>query len=107
LLSLVFLVCSVRTNIVLVLLFAAYSIAFPLLAAADWCRANNLGEVGKLETAAGACCFVVALCGWYALVACLFKSVDFPCALPMGDLSAVFKGAAERRKAKENAQGLV
>jgi succinate-acetate transporter protein len=103
----VFLVCSFRTNVVLVILFTAYSIAFPLLAAADWCRANNLGAVSKLETGAGACCFVVSLCGWYALVACLFKSVDFPFALPMGDLSAVVKGAGERKKAKESAQGQV
>ncbi|KAI5854452.1 GPR1/FUN34/yaaH family-domain-containing protein [Tricharina praecox] len=88
LLSVLFLVCSIRTNIVLVVLFLAYSIAFPVLAAADWQRGqHNEASAHTLEVTAGAACFVVSLCGWYALAASLLDSVDMPISLPMGDLS--------------------
>jgi len=88
LLSMLFLVCSIRTNIVLVILFFAYSIAFPVLAAADWqLGQHNEASARSLEVTAGAACFVVSLCGWYSLAASLLDSVDMPLSLPMGDLS--------------------
>ncbi|KAF8252871.1 hypothetical protein K440DRAFT_652533 [Wilcoxina mikolae CBS 423.85] len=97
LLSLVFLICSIRTNIVFVAVFLAYSIAFPLLAAADWQQGEGNMEVShRLEVGGGAACFFVAMLGWYAFLSSLFQSVDFPIELPMGDLSSVFSGAIER-----------
>ncbi|KAA8897613.1 GPR1/FUN34/yaaH family-domain-containing protein [Sphaerosporella brunnea] len=102
LLSLFFLICSVRTNIVLVILFVAATISFPLSAAADWHKgqagAPNMRLINNLETGSGACCLIISMCGWYALLGSLFQSVDFPCELPMGDLSTVIKGASERKR---------
>lgn len=99
LLSILFLICSIRTNFVLVVLFLAYSIAFPVLAAADWQRArHNLDSTHTLEVIAGACCFVVSLCGWYSLAASLFDSVSMPLSLPMGDLSRMFPARDEESR---------
>ena len=36
--------------------------------------------------------------GWWLLVAILLAGVDFPVALPVGDLSRVVKGGSERVK---------
>ncbi|KAF8535594.1 GPR1/FUN34/yaaH family-domain-containing protein, partial [Trichophaea hybrida] len=99
LLSLVFLICSIRTNIVFVAVFLAYSIAFPLLAAADWQQGEGNMELShRLKVGGGAACFFVAMLGWYAFLSSLLQSVDFPIELPMGDLSSVFSGASEKKK---------
>jgi len=99
LLSIVFLVCSLRTNVVLVVLFLAYSIAFPLLAAGDWQNGVGNKELGhKLLVGGGAACFVVSMMTWYALINSLLQSVDFPFELPMGNLSSFFSGASQKRE---------
>jgi succinate-acetate transporter protein len=82
------LLCSIWINVVLVILFAAYTVAFTLLAAAGWMRSGvNTTAVRPLEVTAGTACYIVSLCGWYALIGCLFKEVKVPVDLPMGDLS--------------------
>ncbi|KAB5518924.1 hypothetical protein GE09DRAFT_507279 [Coniochaeta sp. 2T2.1] len=97
LLSFVFLICSLRTNICLVVLFLAYTIAFPLLAAAEWTHAEGrLALSNRLTVGGGAACFVVSLCSWWALVGGLLQSVDFPFDLPMGDLSNVFPSSKKQ-----------
>ncbi|KAK4450810.1 GPR1/FUN34/yaaH family-domain-containing protein [Podospora aff. communis PSN243] len=95
-LSFVFFVCSLRTNICLVLLFLAYTIAFPLLAAAEWTHADgNLELSNRLLVGGGAACFVVSACSWWAMIGGLLESVDFPFTLPMGDLSRMVPGASQ------------
>ncbi|KAK5651680.1 hypothetical protein OQA88_11746 [Cercophora sp. LCS_1] len=90
LLSFVFFACSLRTNLCLVLLFLAYTIAFPLLAAADWVHAQgDMDLARRLTVGGGAACFVVSCCSWWAMVDGLMESVDFPIRLPMGDLSKI------------------
>ena len=39
---------------------------------------------------------MTSLAGWWIFVAILLASVDFPLALPVGDLSTTFRGASER-----------
>jgi uncharacterized protein len=94
-LSFVFFVCSLRTNICLVLLFLAYTLAFPLLAAAEWTHADGGLELShRLTVGGGAACFVVSACSWWAMIGGLLESVDFPFTLPMGDLSRIVPGAS-------------
>lgn len=91
LLSLVFLVTSVGTNICFVGIFLAYSIAFPLLAGADWEKTeNNFALAHRLEVGAGAACFVVSALGWYVLLSVMLDTVGSPLSLPVGDLSNVY-----------------
>jgi len=105
-LSMVFLICSLRTNVVFVAVFLGYSVAFPLLAASDWLRAQEIMPLAhRLQVGGGAACFIVALLGWYAFASSLLEAVDFPMALPMGDLSAVVRGASEKKKAQARARG--
>lgn len=97
LLSFVFLICSIRTNICLFVLFLAYTIAFPLLAGAEWSHAQGQIELAhKLTVGGGAACFVVSMCSWYAMLGGLLESVDFPFTLPMGDLSHIVPGSKDR-----------
>ena len=92
LLSFVFFICSLRTNVCLVILFLAYTIAFPLLAAAEWTHAQDqIALSNRLMVGGGAACFVVSMCSWWAMIGGLLDSVDFPFSLPMGDLSSVVR----------------
>ncbi|KAK3389984.1 GPR1/FUN34/yaaH family-domain-containing protein [Podospora didyma] len=98
-LSFVFFVCSLRTNVCLVILFLAYTIAFPLLAAAEWTHAQGQMALShRLTVGGGAACFVVSLCSWWAMIGGLFESVDFPFVLPMGDLSEIMPTRTPRTK---------
>lgn len=47
--------------------------------------------------AAGAFVFVYCVFGWYLFLTMILMAVDFPLALPIGDLSTRFKGASERK----------
>lgn len=94
LLSFVFLICSLRTNLCLVILFLAYTVAFPLLAAAEWAHAEDrLALAHRLTVGGGAACFVVSACSWWAMIGGLLQSVDWPFDLPMGDLSHIIPAA--------------
>jgi succinate-acetate transporter protein len=98
LLSFLFLICSLRTNLVFVGVFLAYSIAFPLLAAGDWQRGEGNMELShRLEVGGGAACFIVSMLGWYAFLSSMLQAVDFPIQLPMGDLSSIVRGAIDKR----------
>ncbi|KAK0627578.1 GPR1/FUN34/yaaH family-domain-containing protein [Immersiella caudata] len=88
--SFVFFICSLRTNICLVLLFLAYTLAFPLLAAAEWTHADgNLELANRLMVSGGAPCFVVSMCSWWAMIGGLLEAVHFPFSLPIRDLSRI------------------
>jgi succinate-acetate transporter protein len=109
-LCLIYLVCSLRTNIVFVIIFFTLVLAFGLLAGAYWQNANAIGKgdasaaalAGRLQIAAGACTFVTSMAGWWIFFAIMLAALDFPFQIPVGDLSTMIKGASEKAKAKEN-----
>jgi len=87
-LSLVFLVCSLRTNIALVLIFFTLTATFSVLAGADWqLSQGNVSLALALQKTGGGLAFASCLCGWYVIIAQMFTAVDFPIDLPVGDLS--------------------
>jgi succinate-acetate transporter protein len=82
-LCLVYLICSIRTNLVFFLIFFTLVPAFGLLAGTFFQTAKgNLAIAAKCEEAAGAFTFVTCLLGWYILMAIMLASVDFPFDLP-------------------------
>jgi len=104
LLCLIYLVCSLRTNVVFVMIFTSLVVAFSLLAAAYWEVANgNVAYAGKLQVAGGAVLFFTAACGWWIFAAIMLAALDFPFQIPVGDLSTLIKGASERAKARDSA----
>ncbi|MCJ1285717.1 hypothetical protein MMC26_005058 [Xylographa opegraphella] len=100
-LTMIYMVIALRTNVVFVVIFFFLDLALFLLAAAYWTLAEgHMALGGQLEVAAGACVFVFCMAGWYLLVVQLMQAVDFPFSLPVGDLSTKFQGGAARRKAR-------
>ncbi|CAK7200226.1 hypothetical protein SEUCBS139899_002917 [Sporothrix eucalyptigena] len=101
LLCVVMFVCSLRTNVVFVLIFLTLIPAFGCLGAAFWYMAEDYtgtaAKQAKLMQAGGAILFVTCACGWYILLSIMLAIVDFPIQLPVGDLSTVIKGKSERR----------
>jgi len=118
LLCFVYLVCSIRTNLIFFLIFFTLVPAFMLLAGSYFKVASGDANMGKkLAEASGAFCFVTCCCGWYIFFAIMLASVDFPLDLPrkffcsdhtaifarlltkaVVDLSHIVKGASEKRK---------
>lgn len=107
----IYLICSLRTNVVFVVIFFTLVIAFGLLSGAYWQLANAYGNgndpatialAGRLQKAAGAFTFVTALAGWWIFFAIMLAALDFPFQIPVGDLSTMIKGYSEKQKAKEN-----
>jgi succinate-acetate transporter protein len=79
----VYLICSIRTNLVFFLIFFTLVPAFGLLAGAFLNLAKGHTSIAaKCQEAAGAFCFVTCLLGWYILMAIMLASVDFPFDLP-------------------------
>lgn len=98
-LCLVYLICSIRTNLVFFLIFFTLVPAFSLLCAAFLNAAKGNARVAlKCQEAAGAFTFVTCILGWYIFLAIMLASVDFPFDLPIVDLSGVVKGASEKKK---------
>jgi uncharacterized protein len=110
LLCFIYLICSLRTNVVFVVIFFTLVLAFGLLAGTYWQNANGIANkdaaaialAGRLQIAAGACAFVTSMAGWWIFFAIMLATLDFPFQIPVGDLSTLIKGASEKRKAKEN-----
>lgn len=123
LISLLFFICALRTNLCFCVIFFCLVISFGLQTAGSLLSADDfLGNEHKVHQlrvvsrpppfvpllwrvalanaartqAAGAMTFVACWSGWYILLASLLASVDFPISLPVGDLSTVFKGKQER-----------
>lgn len=121
----VFLICSLRTNIVFFTIFFTLVCAFGCLAGAYFnlalvyenpentiaaAKAAKLVVVssspisymeGPLLTlivkAGGAFTFVTSLAGWWIFVAIMLASLDFPISLPVGDLSHIIKGRSQKK----------
>jgi succinate-acetate transporter protein len=107
----IYLICSLRTNVVFVVIFFTLVIAFGLLSGAYWQQANAFGNgndaatlalAHRLQVAAGAFTFVTCMAGWWIFFAIMLAALDFPFQIPVGDLSTLIKGFSEKQKAKEN-----
>ncbi|CAD6576801.1 MAG: hypothetical protein ASARMPRED_007886 [Alectoria sarmentosa] len=110
LVCLVFLICSLRTNIVFFLIFLSLIGAFGCLAGAYWnlalvgenaANAVAAKRAGQLVVAGGAFTFVTSMAGWWIFFAIMLASLDFPFNIPVGDLSHIIKGASEKQKIKD------
>lgn len=101
LLCLIYLICSLRTNIIFMGIFVLLVPSFGCLAGAYWQLAKaNVSLATTLLHAAGGMTFVVCLLGWYLFFVQLLASVDFPLNLPVGDLGRFIRGASDRKKAE-------
>ncbi|KAL4736899.1 GPR1/FUN34/yaaH family-domain-containing protein [Aspergillus similis] len=103
LLTFIFLICSIRTNIclfsalfLLVILFCIVAGAFFQMALG----AHALAE--KLLVAAGAFNFALCVPIWHIFLTQILEAVDFPIALPVGDLSSVVPGRSQKVKRTED-----
>lgn len=95
-------ILALRTNVVFFLILGLLVPAFGCLAGAFWHTAEgSTAAADNLIKAAGAITFVICLLGWYIFFAVMLAAVDFPFALPVGDLSTVVKGGTEIAKAKK------
>ncbi|KAI9732589.1 MAG: hypothetical protein M1834_003925 [Cirrosporium novae-zelandiae] len=102
-LSFIFLICSLRTNMVFFVIFITLTTAFALLSGAYWQTANgNTSLASTLTIAAGAFTFVTCLAGWWIFTAQMLFAVDFPINLPIFDISHIIKGASEKKKVSED-----
>lgn len=82
-LCVIYLICSLRTNVVFFIIFLTLVPAFACLAGAYWHLALGNTEIATtLTVAAGALTFVSDMCGWWIFFAILLASLDFPFQLP-------------------------
>lgn len=98
-LSFIFLICSLRTNIIFVFIFIGATLGFFLAAAAFWTTAAGMGIGATLLVATGGSFFAAAMFGWYLLAAIMFATLDLPwglSSLPVVDLSGLIKGASQK-----------
>ncbi|KAL8818162.1 MAG: hypothetical protein Q9223_003145 [Gallowayella weberi] len=102
----VFLICSLRTNIVFFVIFLTLVCAFGCLAGAYfnlalvYANPTNLAaatRASRCVVAGGAFTFVTSLAGWWIFLAIMLASLDFPVQIPVGDLSTMIKGASDKK----------
>ncbi|KAL9007981.1 MAG: hypothetical protein Q9173_006849 [Seirophora scorigena] len=107
LICLIFLVCSLRTNVVFVTIFFTLVCAFGCLAGAYFNLAlyhqneANLAaatRAARCLVAGGAFAFITSLAGWYIFLAIMLASLDFPLQVPVGDLSTLIRGASAKAR---------
>lgn len=109
----IYLICSLRTNVVFVVIFFTLVLTFGLLAGSFFFSsqayadptapvASTLDYAFRLQIAGGATAFVTSMAGWYIFFAIMLAALDFPFQIPVGDLSTMIKGYSEKVKAKEH-----
>jgi len=87
-LTLLYLIASLRTNVVFVLLFIFLEVTFDVLIATYFRLANgNVANLSSYLKAAGAFGFLTCAMGWYLLLVLIMGSTGIPFSLPIGDLS--------------------
>ncbi|KAJ5660083.1 hypothetical protein N7507_006534 [Penicillium longicatenatum] len=102
LLTFVYLICSIRTNVCLFLALFLLVITFSLTAATYFQMAlENTAAAAKLQMTAGAFNFALCIPIWHIFIAQILEAVDFPFALPVGDLSTLILGRTQRARKKE------
>ncbi|KAH8686040.1 hypothetical protein BGZ60DRAFT_543293 [Tricladium varicosporioides] len=105
LLCLFYLICSLRTNVVFVLIFFQLVVALGLLAAGHWqTAAHEVEAAERINTAAGAVAFVAAIAGWYLLLSQLLEVLDFPFQIPVGDLSSFIMSGTQKKENMKDSQ---
>ncbi|KAI4186274.1 MAG: hypothetical protein LQ346_005723 [Caloplaca aetnensis] len=101
-LSLLYLICALRTNMVFVTIFFGLFMCFVLLTGSYWNIAIDQAAFGaKLQIASGAFAFLACLAGWWIFFAQMLASVDFPFQIPVGDISHLIRSGTERAQDKE------
>jgi len=85
-LTVIYLIASLRTNVMFVILFASLASGFFVLSAAYFDLAKGVDPT-HLLTASGALFFVTSLCGWWLMLAVTLGSTGIPLKIPVGDLS--------------------
>jgi uncharacterized protein len=104
LLSLVYLICSIRTNTIFFLVFTTATIGFGCATGAFWHLAQgNVSTGSTLLVTTGACFFATSMFGWYMFLAVMLAIMDLP-SLPIGDLSTVIKGQSEKANRASRAE---
>ncbi|KAF3015228.1 hypothetical protein E8E15_006548 [Penicillium rubens] len=102
LLTFVYMICSLRTNICLFLALFLLVITFGLFAGTYFQTAlGNLVLAAKLQKAAGAFNFALCIPIWHIFIAQILDAVDFPITLPVGDLSTVVLGKSQKARKRE------
>ncbi|KAL8869878.1 MAG: hypothetical protein Q9198_007774, partial [Flavoplaca austrocitrina] len=106
----IFMICSLRTNVVFFVIFLTLVCGFGLLAGAffnlslAYENPDNLAaamRASRCVVGGGAFLFVTSLAGWWIFLAIMLASLDFPIQIPVGDLSTMIKGASEKQKVSE------
>ncbi|TVY41390.1 Protein alcS [Lachnellula subtilissima] len=98
LLSMIFFICSFRTNAVFVMVFTGVTLGFALATAGLWNMADgNAARGQQLLEGAGGCWFVASIAAWYFLLSVMMVVVDMPFTVPVFDLSTIIKGGTEKR----------
>jgi succinate-acetate transporter protein len=79
----IYLICSIRTNMVFFMIFLTLVFAFACLAGSFF-EANNGNAVvaARLQVAGGAFAFCTTLFGWWIFIAIMLASLDFPFSVP-------------------------
>ncbi|KAJ5398591.1 GPR1/FUN34/yaaH family-domain-containing protein [Penicillium sp. CMV-2018d] len=96
-LSFLFLVCSIRTNVCLLSAIVLIVVTFTLSACSNFQIAFGNDHLGdRLQVVAGAVKFILCMPVWYILIAQMLESVDHPWSIPVGDLSTVVLGKSQR-----------
>ncbi|KKK20547.1 hypothetical protein ARAM_005064 [Aspergillus rambellii] len=97
-----YLICSLRTNLVLVYIMFTVVVGLGLTAASYFHRATQDASLAhSYQVAGGAILFACSLGGWYLLLALLLPTVDFPFELPVGDLSCRIPSMSQRKLNKD------
>jgi succinate-acetate transporter protein len=101
-LCLIFLIASIRTNLVFFLIFALLVPAFGCLAAAFWhLAAGDAVKAQLLQHVGAGLAFAVCILGWYLFAVQLLVAVDFPLDLPVVDLSHLIRGGTDKKQARQ------
>lgn len=101
LMSFIYLVCALRTNLIFILVFFGLMMCFVLDTGAYWHLAAGNGDLGtKLQIASGAFLFLAVSAAWWIFFAQMLASVEFPFEIPVGDISHFIKPLSEVKAAK-------
>ena len=100
--SLIYLICSLRTNMVFVVIFFGLMMLFAVLTGSYWNTAiGSTALAQQQQFVAGAFGMMATSAGWWIFLAQMLASVDFPVQLPVGDISHLIVPFSAKVKAKE------
>ncbi|KAL4768446.1 GPR1/FUN34/yaaH family-domain-containing protein [Aspergillus nidulans var. acristatus] len=103
LLTFIYLICSIRTNVCLFSALFLLVITFSLVAGAFFQIANGAHELAeKLLVAGGAFNFALCVPVWHIFLTQILEAVDFPISVPVGDLSSIVPGRSQKVKRAED-----